>query len=222
MTETSTRRMELDEDTAVTVVVQPPARAPRGPRRGGVAALALAAVGATLVSAGAFSSWDATASVSSGALSAGSGAATMLDANGGSFTTGVANLLPGDWFFRYVDVRNDGSQAGTFTGSVTATGDLAGQLTVDAVTCSLPWTTIAGTSTCAGTTGTSIGSGTPTSTSPVTVTHGTVAPGALAAQHVRYRFTFSSAAPASMQGKTGAVTIAVNNTVVGGNDRTHG
>ena len=218
----NTAGRQLVEEPTVTVLIQQPVRPRKASRRGPVAALALAGGGALLVGTGAFSSWDATTSVSSGALTAGSGAATILDANGGTFTTGVSNLLPGDYFFRYVDVRNDGTQASTFTGAVSASGDLAGQLGVDVVTCSVPWATVAGASTCAGTTSPSIGSGTPTTATPVAVAHGTIATGAAAAQHVRYKFTFSNTAPTTMQGKTGTVTIAVNNTVVGGTDRTTG
>ena len=208
-------------DEALTVVVHQHA-APAAPavrrRRRGVAAIALACGGAALVGAGAFSSWDTTASVSSGSLSAASGTATLLDANGGTFTTGVSNLLPGDFFYRYVDVRNDGTSANTFTGTVAATGDLAGQVAVDAVTCSLPWIG----NICAGVTSTSLGSGTPATGAPVAITHGTIATGTAAAQHVRYKFTFSNAAPSTLMGKSGSLTIAVSNTLVGGTDRTAG
>ncbi len=183
-------------------------------------ALVLALGGATLVGAGALSSWDATADVSSGDLTAASGKVTLLDANGGRFTTGVADLLPGDWFDRYVDVRNDGSGAGTFTGAVTATGDLAGQLSVDVRTCSSPWTTVLGVSTCVGTE-TPLASGS-LSAAQVPVAHGEIRTGSAAAQHVRYQFSFSSSAPVAVQGKAGSVAITVSNTLVGGRDRTGG
>ena len=140
----NTTTTQLAAEPAVSVLIQQPAAAGKSSRRGPVAALALGVGGALLVGTGAFSSWDATSSVSSGPLSAGSGSAAILDANGGTITTGVANLLPGDYFSRYADVRNDGSAASTFTGAVSATGDLAGALGVDVVTCSLPWTTIGG------------------------------------------------------------------------------
>ncbi|NEK86108.1 hypothetical protein GCU60_10105 [Blastococcus saxobsidens] len=192
------------------------------PRRRRIAALALAAGGATLVSAGAFSSWDATANVTSGTLSAGTGSAQLLDANGGIFTTGVSNLLPADWFYRYVDVQNDGSQASNFTGTVTVTGDLAGQLAVEATSCSVAWTTVAGVSTCTGTTKPLAGPATPAAGVPVAVNHGSIGSGAANAQHVRYMFTFSSGAPATLKGKTGSIAIGVTGTVVGGTDRTAG
>lgn len=180
----------------------------------------MAVAGASLLGSGAFSSWNATAT-STGAVTAGIVLPAMVDANGGSFTTAVANLLPLDYFYRYVDVRNDGSAPSTFTGSVSATGDLAGQVLVDAVSCSVAWTSSPGTSTCSGTQ-TSLGTGTPTAATPLTVNHGTIANGAAGAQHVRYRFTFSGSAPTTLQGKSGSLTASVSNTVVGGNDRTGG
>lgn len=191
--------------------------APRARRLG---LLALALGGTTLVGAGALSSWNVTADASSGDLTAASAGVTLLDANGGRFTTGVADLLPGDWFDRYVDVRNDGSGTGTFTGAVTATGDLAGQLSVDVRTCSAPWTTVLGVSTCVGTE-TSLVSGS-LSGAQVAVAHGEIRTGSTAAQHVRYRFAFSPSAPASVQGKAGSVAITVSNTLVGNRDRTGG
>lgn len=179
------------------------------------AALALTTAGAALVGGGVFSAWNVTSNVNSGTLSAATGAATLLDANGGVFNSGVSNLLPGDYFYRYIDVRNDGTVANSFTGTVDATGDLAGNVAVEATTCPVAWVA----NVCVGTTG-NIGSGTPNAT-PVSITHGTIGVGALAAQHVRYKFTFSSSAPATLQGKNGTVTIGVSSTMVGGNDRTN-
>ena len=191
----------------------------RSQRRRRIAAAGLALSGCALVGGGAFSSWNVTTNAASGTLSAASGAATLLDANGGTFTTGVANLLPGDFFYRYVDVRNDGTAANTFTGTVSATGDLAGQVAVAGTRCSVAWTTVDGASTCTGTS-TPLGSGTPGAGAPVSIAHGTIDAGAPAAQHVRYEFTFSTGAPETLQGKTGNVAIAVSNTLVGGTDRT--
>lgn len=184
-------------------------------------ALALAVGGATLVGAGALPSWDVTADASSGDLTAASAGVTLLDANGGRFTTGVADLLPGDWFDRYVDVRNDGSSAAVFTGAVSRTGDLVGQLSVEVSACSSAWTTVLGVSTCVGTE-TPIASGPLSGRTAVPVSHGEIRTGAAAAQHLRYRFSFASSAPATVQGKAGSVAITVSNTLVGGRDRTGG
>ena len=54
------------------------------------------------------------------------------------------------------------------------------------------------------------------------VPHGEIRTGAAAAQHLRYRFAFSAAAPATVQGKAGSVAISVSNTLVGNRDRTGG
>jgi hypothetical protein len=195
------------------------AKAARLRRR--IGAVAMVGGGIALVGSGAFSSWAVSDSASSGTLTAASASVSLLDANGGSFAAAIGNLLPSDYFYRYVDVRNSGSQAGTYVGTVDSSGDLAGQVAVDASTCSVPWTTVAGISTCTGTT-TSLGSGTPTAGNPLTINHGTIAVGSGAAQHVRYRFSFSALAPLALQGKTGAVAVGVTNTLVGGADRTNG
>lgn len=186
-----------------------------------VGAAAVAVAGVSLIGTGAFSAWDATASVSSGNLGAAVVTPALVDANGGAFTTAVANLLPADYYYRYVDVRNDGSAASTFTGTVSATGDLAGYVSVDVVSCSVAWTAPSGTSTCTGTQ-TVLGSGTPTTATALTVAHGSIGNGAAAAQHVRYKFTFAATAPATLQGRTGSLSATVSNTVVGGHDRTGG
>jgi hypothetical protein len=205
------------DDSAITVIVNQ-ATTPARRRRRPVAAIALAVGGATMLSTGAFAAWETTASAQSGALSAASGSAALLNANGGSFTFGgVSNLVPNDYFYRYVDVRNDGTGSNTFTGSVAASGDLAGQIAVEAATCATAWNTTTGA--CGGTS-TPIGGGSPTATTPATVTHGVIATGAANVQHVRYKFTFASTAPTTLQGKNGALTISVNNTLVGGTDRT--
>lgn len=196
----------------------PCARHGRRRRLAGAATLAVA--GTALVGTGAFSSWGATASATGG-LTAGSVAVSMVDANGGSFSTAVGNLLPADYFYRYVDVTNSGSAASTFTGSVSATGALAGQLQVDVTSCSVAWTTVSGASTCPGTT-TALASGTPTTATPLTVAHGSIGTGAGNAQHVRYKVTFSAGASSTLQGAGGSIAASVSNTVVGGTDRTGG
>ncbi|SDG08263.1 hypothetical protein [Klenkia brasiliensis] len=191
-----------------------------GRRRRLAGAATLAVAGAALVGTGAFSSWGATASATGG-LTAGSVSVGMVDANGGTFSTAVGNLLPADYFYRYVDVTNSGSAASTFTGTVTATGALAGSLQVDVTSCSVAWTTVSGASTCSGTQ-TVLASGTPTTGTPLTVAHGSIATGAGNAQHVRYKVTFASGASTSLQGATGSIAASVSNTVVGGTDRTGG
>lgn len=184
-----------------------------------IGAAAVAVAGVSLIGTGAFSAWDATASVSSGGIGAAVVTPALVDANGGAFTTAVSNLLPADYYYRYVDVQNNGSAASTYTGTVAASGDLAGYMTVEVVSCSVAWTAPAGVSTCTGTQ-TTLGSGTPTTSTPLTVTHGSITNGIANAQHVRYKVTFSATAPITLQGKTGSISATVSNTVVGGRDRT--
>ncbi|WP_299035235.1 hypothetical protein [uncultured Pseudokineococcus sp.] len=175
----------------------------------------LTVAGLGLTATGAFASWQAVTTQSPLQISAATSAATgtdaataaLVDAGGGSFATGVADLAPGDYFYRYVDVRNDGRAPATFTGTVSADGALAGHLAVEATSCTLPWDTTGGASTCADPA--PIGSGVPTAGAPVPVTHGDIATGDAQVQHVRYRFTFSPTAPDRLQGQTGSVSFAV-------------
>ena len=180
----------------------------RGRRLLGTAVLTVAGLG--LTGTGAYASWQAMTIPSSEQISiAGVAheAAAVLDAGGGSLTTGVADLAPGDYFYRYVDVRNDDPAPGTFAGTVEADGPLAGHLAVEATSCTLPWDTTGGASTCPDPT--PLGSGVPTAGGPVTVTHGQIATGTAGAQHVRYRVTFSPTAPAHLHGHTGTISITV-------------
>jgi len=210
---------DQDGTPGITVLVHQHGtpQAPARRRRRGVAAVALATGGAALVGAGAFSAWDATTSVDSGSLSAGtSSAATVIDATSGTFRAAVSNLLPEDYFYRYIDVVNTGPST-SFTGAVAVTGPLAGYLAVEAATCPTAWTTAS--ASCTGVpTPPSIGSGTPTADTPTPVAHGQIVSSGV--QHVRYKFTFAKDAPKTLQGASGALSISVSNTVVGGNDRT--
>jgi hypothetical protein len=186
-----------------------------GARRRGGLALALALSGATLVGGGVLSGWTATTGVTSGALTAATGAATMVNANGGTFTSAVPDLLPGDFFYRYVDLKNAGATAGSFAGQVTATGDLAAVLSAQVDACSTAW---AADGTCSGTT-TAI-TAKQLLTTAASADYGSIAPGDAAVKHVRYTFTFSSDAAAALMGKTGSVAASVNSTLVGGRNRT--
>lgn len=168
--------------------------------------------GAGLVGTGALASWDVTANVDSGALDTTSAGAVSLDStNSTAFSTGVANLVPGDYFNRYVDLTNTGD-SGPVTGTVSSPGALAGGLSVKVDACPVAWTA----ATCSGTVVPRLAA-TPL-TGPVTVNHGTMARGAV--EHLRYGFTFDANAPASLQNKTGSVSITVSNVVRTGKDRT--
>lgn len=186
--------------------------APRRQRRR-LGVIAAAVAGVSMVTTGAFASWNATATANTGALNAASGTVAMVDANGGTFASSVTNLLPGDYFYRYVNLTNDGTAA-PYAGTLSGTGDLGAQLTGAADACSVPWTAPGGVSTCTGTTTPLLA--TVPLTSAATVTYGTIT----TVQYVRYSFTFSASAPQSLQGKTGAIAATVNTTLVGGRNRT--
>lgn len=183
-------------------------------RRRRLGALALLTAGATLLGTGAFASWQATANASTATLRAATAGATVVGASGGQLTTPVSNLLPGDWLYRYVDVTNTSSVTGSFTGTVTASG-LGSGLTVLVESCAAGWNTAA--ATCPGTP-TTIATG--SLSSPLSITHGTLAPTAV--QHVRYKVTVDALAPSSLMGQSGALDLAVTSNLVGGYDRTSG
>lgn len=181
-------------------------------RRAGAVGAALG--GLAMVSSGAFASWQATATANTGALTAASATVAMVDANGGTFSSAVSNLLPGDYFYRYVNLSNDGTATAPYSGTLGATGDLGPQLTASADACSVPWTSPGGVSTCTGTT-TALLAATSIAT-PAAVTYGPIT----STLHVRYSFTFSTAAPATLQGKAGTITATVSTALVGGRNRT--
>lgn len=183
-------------------------------RRRRLALTAAGVAGVSMVTTGAFASWNASTTASSGALNAANGTVAMVDANGGTFNSAVANLLPGDYFYRYVNLTNDGSATAPFAGTLAGTGDLGAHLSAAVDTCSVPWTSTAGASSCTGTTTPLLAS--TSIASPANITYGTIA----SVQYVRYTFTFSTGAPATMQGKAGVITATVNTALVGGRNRT--
>lgn len=153
-----------------------------------------------------------TADVSSGTLdTAASGTVSLNSVNSTAFTTGVSNMVPGDYFSRYVDLTN-GGDAGPVTGTVSSPGALASGLSVKVDACPVPWVT----TTCSGTVVPRLA--TTTLTSPVAVVHGPLAKDAV--EHLRYTFTLDQNAPATLQNKTGNVSITVSNGVRAGKDRT--
>ena len=175
----------------------------------------MAAGGAGLLSTGAYASWQATASASTASLDAATTSLEAIDASGGRLSVAVADLLPGDWLHRYVDVKNAGSGAAPTALTASATGPLSAGLLVSATACSVAWDTTAGT--CGGTT-TALGGGPLTGT----VTTGTSSIPAGGVQHVRYRLELSSTAPQTLMGTTATVTVSASTTLVGGRERTTG
>lgn len=187
-------------------------------RRAAAAVLVLSGVG--LVSGGVLGAWNATSAMSTGSLDAASAGVDMLDANGGMFTAGVPNLLPGDYFHRYVDLRSSAAVDTEYTGVLTATGELATGLQARVDRCSVAWTTTAGTGTCS--TGSASVAAAQALAAPVSINYGTIAPGAPGTVHLRYRFSLADGAPATLMGKAGTISASVSGTLVGGHDRTGG
>lgn len=179
--------------------------------------LSVAGVAVTgALGAGAYAAWTASAAKST-TVGATQVAVTMVDANGGTFATGVSNMIPGDYFYRYVDVTNTGPGPNSYAGPLAASGDLSGQMLGTVESCSTAWTVTGGVSTCSGTK-TTLQASTALGGAGATVDYGSIA----GVQHVRYTFTFDASAPVSLMGKTGSISAQVSTTLVGGRDRTAG
>lgn len=185
------------------------------------AAALLAAGGVAMIGTSVVAAWQTSANVTSGDVGAATAAVQLLDANGSHFTADLPDLLPGDWFYRYVDVRNSGSSDSTLTGTLTATGGLLGNLEAGADRCSVPWTTVSDVSTCTGTLSVVVAPQT-VPAGGISVPLGSVRPGAAADVHLRYRLSLASAAPQSLMGAVSTVTLGVSGPVTGGRDRTAG
>jgi hypothetical protein len=171
-----------------------------------------------IVGGGVLAAWTPTASATSGTMSAATVEAQLVDSNGTTFTTGVNNLLPGDYLNRYLDLTNTGTVAQTFTGTVAGTGTLAGALTVAADACSVSWSA---NGSCSGTV-TSIKSPALTN-APVALSLASMNQNEV--KHLRLQFKLDANASQSTYQGTSAtqqVTIAGSTTVAGGRDRTAG
>ncbi|WP_369054113.1 hypothetical protein [Kineococcus terrestris] len=198
----------------------PACPAARARRRRRLLTALLAVGGTTLVGTGALASWNVSKDAAPSSVAAATAAVEVLPANGMPLTASIANLVPGDFFYRYVDVRNDGSTAAAFTGLVSATGALAPWLDVEVASCPSAWST--GQLGCAGAAGTPVGAPGSITAAGRAVDHGTIAPGAGAVQRLRYKFTFNGAAPSGVQAESSTLSIRVTSTLVGGRDRTNG
>lgn len=185
-------------------------------RRLSVGLLGAGALG--LIGTGALASWTTTSQTASGTISAATAAVALVDANNTTLTSQVSDLLPGDYFYRYVDLRNDGTSSTAFSGLLTATGDLTGALTAQVDRCSISWSS---SGTCLGAI-TSQAPETVVDQTGTSVTYGNIGNGLAGIAHERYRIKLADTAPASLQGKTGTLTISVSGATTGGRDRTNG
>jgi len=180
----------------------------------------VAAVGVAMTSSGVFASWVATAQATTGSAQAATVSLTHTDTNGTTFNSGVSDLLPGDYVYRYANLVNTGGLAQDFTASLSGSGALAAagglQFAVDS--CSVAW---AGDGSCAGTLLPVAGARDVAGAAAVPL--GQVA--AAGTSHLRYKFVLSpSADQATFQGTSGTVSVTIGGStpVVGGRDRTAG
>ena len=141
---------------------------------------------------------------------------SLSDTNSTVFSTGVSNLLPGDYLNRYVNMTNGGTVAQSFSGTVNGPGVLGTAMTVQIDTCSVAWTG----ATCGGT-GTSILAATATSPSANFTIPSLAAAGV---RYARFQFKLDPLTNVSFQGTstTQTVTITGGATAANGNDRTAG
>lgn len=188
-------------------------------RRGWLGVVALTVVGLALAGTGVFASWVATTSATTGAVNTAQLGLTYSDTNGTTFNSGVSNMLPGDYLYRYADLSNTGGLSETFSATVSGSGAItaAGGLQITVDKCSVAW---AGNGSCSGTTTNLV-------TTRDVATAGTVTLDTIAgsgADHLRYKFTLNSLADVSFQGTSGSVTVSISGSsaVSGGQDRTSG
>lgn len=194
-------------------------KASRARKRGWIVMSGLVAGGTFLTGAGVFASWTESTSANSGAINSADLGLTYTDTNGTTFNSSVADLLPGDYLYRYGNLTNTGTVSEDFTANITGSGAItgAGGLQISVDKCSVAW---ASNSTCAGTTTNLV------STRDV-ATAGTVSLDTLAGggvSRLRYKLTLPANAAASFKGTTGAVQVNLSGvaTVSGGRDRSAG
>lgn len=183
------------------------------------AAALLLATGAVVAASGTWAAWQSTGSLTQSVNSAN---VTVNVAEGGSgsatWSTGISDLLPGDYFYRWVDVTNTGSVAQAFDGTLSGTLTLPAAMTAWVSTCTVVYT---GTNCTGGTSSDLLG----TSATPVAFGAlsglGNIAAGAT--KHLLVRVVFSASAnQATYQNQNSVLTLSFTGTATGGNDRTNG
>lgn len=193
-----------------------PDRKPRSRRR---AAALLLVGGAVVAASGAWATWQSdghldqnvdTATVTVDVTDGGSGQAV--------WSTAIANLLPGDYFHRWMNVTNTGSVPQTFDGVLSGTGTLPGALKAWVSSCTVAFT---GTACTGGTAADLLGStGTPVAFTSLS-SLGVLAPGAT--RHLLMRVTCDANADQSTyEDEASTLTLAVTGIATGNSDRTNG
>jgi hypothetical protein len=196
-----------------------PTPVPNRARRRRAAALLLAA-GAVLTASGTWAAWQSTGSLTQTVDSAN---VTVNVADGGSgaatWTTAISNLLPGDYFYRWVELTNTGSVPQSFASTLSGTLTLPNAMTAWVSSCTAAFTT--GSTTCSGTSADLLGtSGTPAVFGTLSGL-GSISAGAT--KHLLVKVIFSASAnQATYQNQNSVLTLSFTGTATGGNDRTNG
>ncbi len=188
-------------------------------RRRRAAALLLAG-GAVLTASGTWAAWQSTGSLTQNVDSAN---VTVNVAEGGSgaatWSTGITNLLPGDYFYRWMDITNTGSVPQTFAATLTGSATLPSALTAWVSNCTVAFT--ASSTTCSGTSTDLLGSSATPAAFGALSSLGSVNAGA--AKHLLVKVVFSASAnQVTYQNQSSTLTLSVTGTATGGNDRTNG
>lgn len=189
----------------------------RRARRRRAAALLLA-TGAVLTATGTWAAWQSTGSLTQAVDSA---EVTVSVADGGSgsatWATGISNLLPGDYFYRWVDVTNTGTVPQTFAGTLSGTLTLPNAMTAWISSCTVAFTD----TTCGGSSADLLGSEATPAAFGALSSLGSINAGAT--KHLLVKVVFSASAnQATYQDQSSVLTLSFTGTATGGADRTDG
>jgi hypothetical protein len=193
---------------------------PRVSRPSRRAAALLLATGAVLTASGTWAAWQSTGSLTQNVSSA---TVTVNVADGGSgaatWSTGISDLLPGDFFYRWVDITNTGSVPQTFAASLTGSSTLPSALTAWVSTCTAAFT--AGSTSCSGSSADLLGSSASPAALGALSSLGSVASGAT--KHLLVKVLFSASAnQLTYQNQSSTLTFSTTGTATGAGDRTNG
>ena len=176
----------------------------------------IAAVG--MIGAGAFAAWTSSTGDTTGTYDAATVTASEYDHGGTVFTTGVSDLLPGDYLYRYRTLENTGSVTQAFTGAVSATGtlgDTGNGLRIAVDSCATEWSSGA----CAG--GSSVVLAEAYTSGDPSIAYGSLAAGGK--KYLRYRFALLSGIDQNaFAGTSATVSVAITGATAAGSDRTAG
>ncbi len=185
------------------------------------AAALLLATGAVLTATGTWAAWQSTGNLTQSVNTA---TVTVAVTDGGSgsatWSTAIDDLLPGDYFYRWMDVENTGSVPQTFAGTLAGSGTLPGALTAWVSSCDVAYSGGSST-TCSGTSANLLGtSGAPAAFGNLT-SLGVIQPGDTL--HLLMRVTFAAnASQVTYENQASTLTLTVTGTATGLGDRTNG